>query len=114
MASTDEEWVAYGLRLIDADQKLVVKQFLTELLRGRPDGKVLQDVWESTGPDWGFGDDEVLRGEWCGLALLEVDRDAPRSPRRCLVGALRRTGKLLQRRGLGAIGEGWRCEEREK
>ena len=70
MASTAEQWVAYALGLINQDQKIVVKKFLTELLRGRPDGKVLQDVWESTGPDWGFGDDEELR------LFLTMIRDA--------------------------------------
>jgi hypothetical protein len=60
-ASTAEEWVTNALRCLQSDQKRVVKRFLTELLLKNPDRSSLQKVWESTGPDWSFGDAEELR-----------------------------------------------------
>jgi hypothetical protein len=69
-ASSAEEWIAYALRFLRKEQQIVVKRFLAELLRGNPTGAELQAVWEGTGPDWGFGDDEELR------VFLAMIRDA--------------------------------------
>ena len=61
-ASTEEEWIANALRCLGRPQQLVVKQFLAEFLRGHPDGRLLQEVWNGTEPNWGFPHDEELRG----------------------------------------------------
>lgn len=60
-ASTAEEWIANALEFLRKPQQRVVKEFLTELLRGNPTGPELQEIWNGTGPDWGFGDDRELR-----------------------------------------------------
>jgi hypothetical protein len=69
-ASTEAEWITAALRRLDKPQQLVVKQFLTKLLRTNPDGKVLQAIWNGTDPNWGLPDDEELRG------FLAMIRDA--------------------------------------
>jgi hypothetical protein len=68
--STEAEWIANALRCLQKPQQRVVKQFLTELLRGNPDGKVLQEIWSGTAPSWDFPYDEELRG------FLAMIRDA--------------------------------------
>lgn len=52
--STEEEFVAHGLKFLQPSQKTVVEQFLTEVLKMNPDIEELQAIWESTGPNWGF------------------------------------------------------------
>jgi hypothetical protein len=60
-ASTEEGIVANALRCLRKPEQLVVKGFLTELLARNPAGAELQGIWNATGPDWGFPDDEGLR-----------------------------------------------------
>ena len=69
-ASTEAGWIANALQCLDRSEQRVVKQFLTELLRRNPDGKVLQDIWSGTAPSWDFPHDEELRG------FLAMVRDA--------------------------------------
>ena len=69
-ASTEAGWIANALQCLGQREQLVVKQFLTELLRARPDGKVLQALWNGASPNWAFPHDEELRG------FLAMIRDA--------------------------------------
>ena len=68
--STKAEWIANALRCLQKPQQRAVKQFLTEFLRGNPDGKALQALWNSTAADLYFPHDEELRG------FLAMIRDA--------------------------------------
>ena len=61
LARDEIAWIRHALGILSADQRRVVRQFLTELLALAPTGQQLQDIWQSTGPDWGFPDDEGLR-----------------------------------------------------
>jgi hypothetical protein len=58
---SDREWIAGALELIDAQQRSVVKRFLTELLSGNADGNELQHVWASGSPNYVIPDNEELR-----------------------------------------------------
>jgi hypothetical protein len=68
--STADELALYLLTFLRPQQQVVVKRFLTDLLRRNPDGNLLQHVWNGTNPDWDFGDDEELR------TFLTMIRDA--------------------------------------
>jgi hypothetical protein len=69
--STPEDWVASAIDRLEAKQKAVVKQFLTELLNEPNDAAELHKVWNSTPADYYFGRDErEMR------AFLAMIRDA--------------------------------------
>lgn len=57
--STQEEFVAYGLKCLQPAEKIIVKQFLTELLARNPDLEELHEMWNSVGPDWDFEGDDL-------------------------------------------------------
>lgn len=60
-ASTEEEVIDNALRCLQPHQKKVIKRFLTELLERHPDIQELEEIWESTAPNWDFGGDGLRR-----------------------------------------------------
>jgi hypothetical protein len=58
---TIEEWIASALRFLDAEQKKIVKRFLSDLLDNNLDDSALQKIWNSTDSDYYITADNGLR-----------------------------------------------------
>ena len=60
-ASNEEELITVLLEFLNADRKVAVRSFLTDLLSRNPSGGELQKMWQDCEPDWGIRDDQMLR-----------------------------------------------------
>jgi hypothetical protein len=65
--ATQQDWVSSAVRRLDAPKRVVLKQFLDELLNGNHDENELELVWASTSADYYVHD---MRG------FLSMIRDA--------------------------------------
>jgi len=59
--STPQEWIASALKRLDAKQRGILKQFLTDLLNVNHDEAELQRIWNSTSADYYILVDDSLR-----------------------------------------------------
>jgi len=72
--SMPEEWIAFARRHLSENEKIIVKQFLVELLNGSQDSAQLQRVWFGSGAEIYFPDDQHLR------SFLTLIRDMLQEP----------------------------------
>lgn len=74
-ANSLDEWVENAVRLLNSQQKAVVKPFLDDVLsRDLPD-KELQSIWRGGGACYGFPDTNELRRV---LRVIQQKLAAPR------------------------------------
>ena len=60
--STPEEWVAFAGRHLNQNEKSIVKEFLSNLLRENHDDTELHRMWFDSGAEIYFPDAKELRG----------------------------------------------------
>jgi hypothetical protein len=60
-AKSEEDWIGSRVRGLNPGEKVIVRDFLDELLEKKLSGVELRRIWNSTGTDVLFPDDEHLR-----------------------------------------------------